>query len=425
MVFGCGGGGGGSESGGSGGGGGGTTPAVQSPDISAPASVDFGVALLNLYSEREIVVRNTNNNPAIADLQIGQISLENPNSAFSIVGGATDGCSNDSVRSSSFCTVKIRLTPGAQIDYNDRLLIPSNDPDENPVAVALSGKGRNWNVTINEVQTDICPTLKLLVSVTDVNGAPQLNLPSTVFSILENGGTTPKTITKLTHPISSPISIVLVLDYSGSLPQTTRDQLEAAAKQFIDRLGDSDEAALIRFNEVICDNIPFVTTDAPGTGSLQAEIDEPYACGELGTALYDATYLAIENTAAFASRPRRAVIVLSDGADFNSTRTIDEVTNLAVLEGVPLFTVAFLETSTPKPEIMQQMAQETGGQFFEALTSAEVDAIYNAITTILSNQYLIEYPTSSTGGGTVSVDVLVDDGAGNQGEDSKDAIGCP
>jgi Ca-activated chloride channel family protein len=327
------------------------------------------------------------------------------------------------------------MTPLQQIDYSDTLVIPSNDPDENPLNVALSGKGRNLNVAINEVMTDSCVALgrlKLLVSVTDAAGAPVVlptNLPSTVFSLLENGA--PKSIASIQNPFISPISVTLVLDYSGSLLQPSRELLKTAAKDFINtKLTANDEAAVIRFNEVICDDAGFQPI-ATGVAFLTNEIDKPYTCGPfdadgnpLGTALYDATFRAIENTAALGSKPRRAVIVLSDGADFSSTRTLAEVTNLAVLEGVPLFTIALLETNTPKPEIMQQMAQETGGQFFEAQDSAAVDAIYDAISIILSNQYLIEYATSSTGGGTVSVDVLVDDGLGNRGEDSKDAIGC-
>ena len=72
---------------------------------------------------------------------------------------------------------------------------------------------------------------------------------------------------------------------------------------------------------------------------------------------------------------------------------------------------------------MQELAKQTGGQYFLANTASDLKEVYLKISQILSNQYLIEYPTASSGGNTVSLDVEVDNN-GLQGADSRDAIGC-
>jgi hypothetical protein len=72
---------------------------------------------------------------------------------------------------------------------------------------------------------------------------------------------------------------------------------------------------------------------------------------------------------------------------------------------------------------LQQLAKQTGGQYFLADTASDLEAVYLKISQVLSNQYLIEYPTTSSGGNTVSLDVEVDNN-GLLGKDSRDATGC-
>jgi hypothetical protein len=75
---------------------------------------------------------------------------------------------------------------------------------------------------------------------------------------------------------------------------------------------------------------------------------------------------------------------------------------------------------------LQRLAEETGGQYFpyDPATS-DFNVIYQTISSVLSEQYLIEYNTPSAGGAAtpVLIDVIVDN-AGAQGDDSRDATGC-
>jgi len=135
--------------------------------------------------------------------------------------------------------------------------------------------------------------------------------------------------------------------------------------------------------------------------------------------LFDAVRLSIDNTIA-RSNIRLAVVAVSDGNDFNSTSTLDEAIAYGVEKGVPVFTIGIGDVNA---EQMQRLAIETGGQYFLAPASSDLEAIYLQIAQVLSDQYLIEYTTSSFGGNTVSVDVEVDYN-GLQGADSRDATGC-
>lgn len=406
LLIGCGGGGGGSESAPV------TPPPTPTPSISTQGSLDFGVAVIGSSSSRQLLISNV----GLATLSIGQLSLP-INSSFQIT---TDHCSGQSIASHGTCSLALQLTPASQNNYSDTLTIPSNDSTKNPLSVALVGKGRELNVKINEVKTDGCGTklLKLLVSVTTSAGVPVTGLPSDRFTVFENGIL--KLINAFTHPITTPISVDLVLDYSGSLSPAAQAAIQNAAKSFVANLANaSDEVGVIKFALTIGAKLDF-TTDR---NAINAALDALYPGDPGGTILYDSLMVAIDDTF-LRPNDRKAVIVFSDGNDEGtSSNPLTAVIDRANLRGIPIFTIAYTEANNPKPEIMQQIAQETGGEFFLAPNSSELAGIYDKISEILSQQYLIEYTTSSSGGTTVSLDIEVTNG-GDLGEDSKEATGC-
>jgi VWFA-related protein len=407
LLIGCSGGEGGSSS----------APAAPtlSPQISAQISLDHDVAVLDSSSARQLSISNVGS----ANLNVGQISLTKSNSAFSIV---SDNCSRQSVGPSATCTVVTKLTPTDQIDYSDSLIIPSNDSAHNPLVVNLTGKGRALNVNINEAKTDGCSSipqvLKLLVSVTDYTGIPVDGLTVPKITIFENG--IQKVINNITNPIiNSSISVALVLDYSMSVSPTDRLSIETAAKSFIAQLQPNiDEASIIKFALTIGAKTSFTADQSV----LNAAIDAPYPGNTGGTILYDAAFAAIDDTSA-RSNNRRAIIILSDGYDEESILTLNNIIDRSIEKGIPIFTITYLNSSLPKPEIMQQLAQATGGEAFVASSGVDMLSIYSKISTILSHQYLIEYDTSTNGGSSVSLDVKIDDNS-DLGEDTKVITGC-
>jgi Ca-activated chloride channel family protein len=89
------------------------------------------------------------------------------------------------------------------------------------------------------------------------------------------------------------------------------------------------------------------------------------------------------------------VLVLSDGANSVGREPLDAV-EFATEAGVPVYTIALgTESGTvditndygvtqtfrvpPDPATLRQVAEETGGRFFEAPTEAELEAVYEQI----------------------------------------------
>jgi len=119
--------------------------AVQQPDIAvtdsvAPAGdlqVPFGSVTVGASSDQTVTVTNA----GTSNLVIGTVASANPLAApFSIPAG-TDGCSGMTLAPSANCTITVRFAPAATAAANDTFDIPSNDPDENPVTVTVSGTG--------------------------------------------------------------------------------------------------------------------------------------------------------------------------------------------------------------------------------------------------------------------------------------------
>ena len=396
-----------------GGGGGGDAPApTPTPNISlSQTSHDFAGIVLDNSKDTTYEIKNTGN----ANLKIGQIlPLNLP---FSI---ATDTCSLATLTPSQTCSLGIRFSPTSQGPYTATLSIPSNDPDSSTVNVGLSGVGYGLNVWINKVNPASCPSISVDVTVTDPRSNSRLgSLTQGNFTLYQNGQLQSITATPIQYP--SPVSVVLALDWSASVANV-RPQIQSAANSFIDQLLIDDEAAICKFGGVI-EFFPstaplFKAADFQGKADLSSYIYSSFVPGTY-THLYDAVYQSIDR-AAQGAKGKLAVIVLSDGNDESGdiggpVYTLDQVIARANQKAIPIFTIYYVDEPTyiGKPEIMQRLASETGGQFYNAL-GADFTIIFQQISNVLSNKYTLNY-TASTCTGTISVRA---DWAGLYGQDS-------
>jgi hypothetical protein len=109
-----------------------TTPI---PDITVtPTSLDFGAVAIGDKSVDKVV---TVKNDGTANLTITAISLSGTNSDQ--FERRSDKCSKKTLAPGGSCTVAVRFKPTTSGGKTANLIIPSNDPDENPVNVTLSG----------------------------------------------------------------------------------------------------------------------------------------------------------------------------------------------------------------------------------------------------------------------------------------------
>jgi Ca-activated chloride channel family protein len=334
---------------------------------------------------------------------------------------ALDGCSNTSLAPSGSCQVTLQLSTNAssvQTDYANTLSIPSNDA-ASPLELPVAGKIRKWFVSINEISLANCHIIQLLVSVVDGSGASVSGLLQSYFKLYENG--LEKTISLFQEQPASNLSVALLLDNSTSIVDL--DVIQDAAKAFIDQLKATDEAAVLKFAKTTTPTtgLTFITDKT----ALKGLVDAPFTGDTDGTILYEVVYDAVEALNTQNPNRRRAVVVLSDGLDVGSSITLQGAINQALSVGIPVYAIAITDAVDPRPEIMKQLADGTYGAYFEAADASAVGGIYSQVAGILSDQYRIEYPSASSGGATIDLDVMVEDATGDKGDASRDAIiGC-
>ncbi|ALS99559.1 choice-of-anchor D domain-containing protein [Lacimicrobium alkaliphilum] len=105
---------------------------TQGPQLSVSGSGDFGSVTVGNTVNASFTLSNSGDQ----SLNIGSIS--GAATPFSI---SADNCSNQSLAQSQSCQLQVDFTPVEQGSFSDSLSITSNDTDQNPYNIALSGTG--------------------------------------------------------------------------------------------------------------------------------------------------------------------------------------------------------------------------------------------------------------------------------------------
>jgi VWFA-related protein len=192
-----------------------------------------------------------------------------------------------------------------------------------------------------------------------------------------------------------PLSVVLVLDCSGSMRHNMHF-LQEAAINFVGKLEDVDSALVVSFNESVKGSTEF-TGD---TGRLEQFVESLEAWG--GTSLYDAIHYGLERVK---NQPgRKAVVVFTDGADTTSSMKEQEVIDYARSVEATMYCVGFrgesgLLARSPRG-FLRRISQETGGSFFFPDKIGELIKIFAEISDELHNHYLLAYTPKRPPDGT-------------------------
>jgi VWFA-related protein len=187
-------------------------------------------------------------------------------------------------------------------------------------------------------------------------------------------------------PEKIPLSVVLVLDASGSM-RTNMHFLQEAALAFVYKLTDVDQALVVQFNESIKGSVEF-TGDV---SRLEQFVEALQAWG--GTSLYDAIQYGLNR---IKDQPgRKALIVFSDGADTTSSMKEQEVVDYARSVEATVYCVGIrgasgLMARSPRG-FLRKIAQETGGSFFFPDRVGDLIKVFNGISDELHNHYALAY----------------------------------
>jgi Ca-activated chloride channel homolog len=216
------------------------------------------------------------------------------------------------------------------------------------------------------------------------------------FQVYEDG--VPQQIQYFSHE-DIPVTAGLVIDNSGSMGPKVSEVISAALA-FARSSNPQDQMFVVNFNEhvrfALPENTPF--TDQPG--QLQVALSHIKADGE--TALYDAIAAALEHLKS-GNRDKKVLIVVSDGGDNASRHKLDQIMATARQSDAIIYTLGLFDENDPdkNPQVLKQLARETGGEAFLPQSLSEVVPICEQIARDIRNQYTIAYrPTNRKQDGT-------------------------
>ena len=327
--------------------------------------------------------------------------------------------------------VNLLIEPPVNSGYNALTTQAIIEPDTTvPIgtygAVSLPSEGAGyWDISINQIDDSAYPEVKVYVSVIDPgNDFPMMGIGNFEIEIneLHLNEENIKSVEQAFGEVSKSASISLVIDRSGSMEGKNGDDqplndAKTGAKAFVNLMDSADRAEVISFGDDATVDQSF-THNKP---SLYNAIDDLYSGG--ATALYDAIWLGLEDTAN-ETNPCKAVIALTDGGENNSSSThgggdynFDYGTwweypdnslliNKAKEINIPIYTIGLQGFNFTREKVvrdystteadLKEIADKTGGVYKYAATSEYLEYIYEEIKQRIEQQYIITF-TDNTG----------------------------
>lgn len=227
------------------------------------------------------------------------------------------------------------------------------------------------------------------VTVTDSMNRFVLGLRQKDFRVEEDGAE--QTITSFSGE-DAPLSVGLVFDESGSMDYKLHTS-RAAVAHFLKTMNAGDEAFLVEFSDKAKLSVGFTGDVDKITTALQNS--QP---GGL-TAMLDAVNLALVEMKK-ARNPRKAIVIVSDGGDNNSTYKPSDIESLVRKADVQVYAMGVFEAAlsfglSPEeisgPRLLSEIANQTGGRAFSAVVSSDLPSVAARIAVELRNQYVLAY----------------------------------
>jgi VWFA-related protein len=189
----------------------------------------------------------------------------------------------------------------------------------------------------------------------------------------------------------APVSVGLVLDFSGSM-DSRFGQLQQAVAEFLKSANPPDEFCLIEFRDRAELSTGF--TSAPEGIQNRVALTKPGGA----TALLDAVHLGLRQMKK-ARNARKILLIVSDGGDNNSRYTAREVENLARESDVEIYAIGIVGAAAgygaddmfQGPSLLSELAEEAGGRYYEIGDSRDLPAVALKIGRELRHRYVLGY----------------------------------
>ncbi len=219
--------------------------------------------------------------------------------------------------------------------------------------------------------------VELYVSVVDDRGVPVTGLTRDDFIVREDNQPQPVSVFSAER---APLSLALAIDRSFSVEGPRLDVMKTAAAQLLGRLQPDAQVLLLAIGSQVVELAP-MSADRPAQIAAVGEIE---AFG--ATSLHDAIILAVDRIQA--DRGRRALVLLSDGADRYSQASAVDVAEHVRTRDVLVFPVAVGTDATP---LFREIAAGTGGRAIGVRNASRLGSVLQTLADELSAQYVIGY----------------------------------
>lgn len=293
------------------------------------------------------------------------------------------------------------------------------------VTVFAGLAGASWQDTLR-VDVEL---VNVVATVTDSEGRYVIGLRAEDFTVEEEG--IPQQVVHFTQDSHIPVSMGIVLDTSASMMRRIETAL-AAIERFVSTLHEEDDVFFATF----ADKVRLVQDLTSDRTKLSRALLEARPMG--GTSLYDAVLASLDRVAR-GRHEKRVILLVTDGSDTASGRTLDDALD-AVQEsrvlvyglgidrtqfGEPTEHVRFdlpLRTPPGVPPIFQMRIDErpvdmdvlrdfataSGGQAYRVSptwtdgTADDIDLVLDEVSAELRNQYSLGYYPSNPAKGRYS-----------------------
>ena len=261
---------------------------------------------------------------------------------------------------------------------------PVQDPDQTPPTVT---------------------TLKVvagLVAISAVvkskDGEAQSSLSKDDFVLKQDGKEEP--ITYFSRGSELPLSLALMVDTSASQRTFVGDETLASDVFFETMLGHTgDRATLVQFDTTVM-QLKTMTNSANALHLALSHLNSR-ASDAGGTLLYDAVYVVAKSVLAN-EKGRKAMVILSDGGDNGSRRSLAEAIEQAQRGDVQIYAILYSmwdgssgtgshTAIDPGLEALRKLSESTGGRVFTVSRAMSLRDIYSQIGDDLRLQYELGY----------------------------------
>ena len=236
-----------------------------------------------------------------------------------------------------------------------------------------------------EIRVEV-EAVNLLVSVINRQGRSVTDLKQENFRVLEDGQA--QTITNFGIESKLPLSIALLIDTSASVRTKLDFEKQAATNFVFSVMRPGDQTMVAEFDT----GVTLVTDFTNRPTEIARRLKGLQAGG--GTALLDAIFVVARDKLNVSQR-RNTVIVISDGADLDSTHSSREALDLVQKNNITVYAIGTNRIGASGDrrgeKILEELAFRTGGRAFFPYSAEQLHHAFALIDEEMRSRYSLTY----------------------------------